>query len=309
MSVASELKNRVPRLSADTAFATIDLAARPVLEPAFRGAGYPLCEFSFALQVCWQQFIRSAWTTIDDWTFVRFLEEGAERFLCPVGVGDPAPAVLACFRHLRERGHAPVVRFVPDPVASRLDRTVFDVMPDPDNDDYLYAVTDLAEMRGRRYSGKRNHIAQFLRGGDWSFDPYHPGDRPAVNAFLEAWCHDRDCRKHPALDHEMEALDVCLDHGGELGIFTFLLRGARGEILGLTAGGPLLPDTWAVHFEKGLSTRPGIYPMLTRQFALSVPPGVRWLDREQDMGVENLRHAKKSLHPSHRERAWTVRPA
>lgn len=309
MSADSDAAKPPPCLPTDTAFATIDMAARPALEPAFRRAGYSLCEFSFALQFCWQRFNQSCWASVDGWVFVRYLEGGAERFLCPIGSGDPAPAILACFTHLQARGHAPVVRFVPDAVASRLDKTVFEVAPDPDNDDYVYAVTDLAEMRGRKYSRKRNHIAQFLRGGDWSFDAYRPDDRSAVDAFLEVWCLDRDCHEHPALDYEMEALNVFLDHCFELEASVFLLRGVGGEILGLTAGEPLLADTWAVHFEKGLSARPGVYPVLTREFARSVPPDIRWLDREQDMGVENLRQAKKSLYPSHIERAWTVRPA
>lgn len=297
------------RLPASTPFTPVDLASRAVLEPAFRGSGYRLCEYSFATQVCWHDFNDSHWTRVDGMVYLRYREAGAERFICPMGPGDVALAIEACFRHLSDRGHPPVVRFVPDAVASSLDPARFRLAPDPDNDDYVYAVRDMAQLAGRKYAKKRNHIAQFLRGGAWSFDPVAPGDRPAIDAFLEAWCRDRECTGDPALDYEMRALALCLDHLDVLGITAWLLRGADGRILGLTAGAPLLDDTWVVHYEKGLTERPGVYQMLAREFARRVPPGIPWLDREQDMGSENLRQAKESYQPSHRERAWTVTPA
>ena len=189
------------RLPASTPFTPVDLASRAVLEPAFRGSGYRLCEYSFATQVCWHDFNTSEWAIRDGWMYLRYREAGAERFVCPIGKGEPSPAVEACFRHLEERGHPPVVRFVPGQVASALDPARFRLSPDPDNDDYVYGVQQLAELAGRRYSKKRNHIAQFLRGGAWSFDPVLPQDRPAIDAFLDAWCRDRECVGDPALDY------------------------------------------------------------------------------------------------------------
>lgn len=297
------------RLPADTAFLPVDPGSRPVLAPLFRASGHRLCEYSYPIQVCWHDFNDSRWAIRDGWLFLRYVEDGFERFICPIGRGDWSAAIDACFRHLEARGQVPMVRFVPDAVASALDPARYLRLHDPDNDDYVYGVQDLAQLAGRRYAKKRNHIAQFLRGGAWSFDPVLPGDRPAIDAFLEAWCLDRECSGQPALDYEMRALAVCLDHLDELDIRAWLLRGAQGEILGLTAGAPLTDDTWAVHFEKGLSTRPGVYQILAREFARRVPEGVLWLDREQDMGWENLRRAKESLFPDHRERAWTVVPA
>lgn len=298
-----------PRLPADMVFLPVDPGSRPVLAPLFRASGHRLCEYSYPIQVCWHDFNDSRWAIRDGWLFLRYVEDGCERFICPIGRGDWAAAIDACFRHLEARGQAPMVRFVPDAVAMALDPARYLRLHDPDNDDYVYGVQDLAQLAGRRYAKKRNHIAQFLRGGAWSFDPVLPGDRPAIDAFLEAWCLDRECSGQPALDYEMRALAVCLDHLDELDIRAWLLRGAQGEILGLTAGAPLTDDTWAVHFEKGLSTRPGVYQILAREFARRVPEGVLWLDREQDMGWENLRRAKESLFPDHRERAWTVVPA
>ncbi len=298
----------MPRLPQDTPFHKANIASRALLEHVFHRSGYRLCEYSFAVQACWHEYNQSEWAVSDGWTFLRYQEEGVERFICPVGVGDPSSAIEACFAHLVARGHPPVVRFVPEIIASRLDPNRFVIEHDPDNDDYVYAMAEMVELKGRKFAKKRNHIAQFIRVGPWSFDPVTPEDRPAIDAFLEEWCLQRECEEDPLLEFEMQALATCLDNLTKLTVSAYVLRGVDGTILGLSVGGPLIADTWTIHFEKALSSRAGTYQVLAREFARQVPADVKWLDREQDMGVENLRRAKESLHPSHLETAWTVRP-
>ena len=70
------------------------------------------------------------------------------------------------------------------------------------------------------------------------------------------------------------------------------------KIVGLTAD--LAKTTAIVHFEKAYSELQGAYPLINREFARWIRehcPQVRWLNREDDMGLEGLRRSKESYHP------------
>ena len=57
-----------------------------------------------------------------------------------------------------------------------------------------------------------------------------------------------------------------------------------------------------VHFEKARPNAPGAYAAINRELARYLRkkyPSVRFLNREEDMGLEGLRRAKQSYYPHH----------
>jgi hypothetical protein len=62
-----------------------------------------------------------------------------------------------------------------------------------------------------------------------------------------------------------------------------------------------------VHFEKARSDVQGAYAAINRSLACYVRekyPEIKYLNREEDMGLEGLRRAKKSYHPHHRVKKY-----
>ena len=79
-----------------------------------------------------------------------------------------------------------------------------------------------------------------------------------------------------------------------------LMDGERA--LAVTLGSLLSPDTMDVHFEKGAPDVAGAYVAINCAFANYVRqnyPNVRFLNREEDMGIEGVRRAKQSYRPHH----------
>ena len=65
-----------------------------------------------------------------------------------------------------------------------------------------------------------------------------------------------------------------------------------------------------MHFEKALRDLDGAYPLINREFARHIKakyPQVKFLDREEDMGLEGLRKAKESYRPVCLTEKWRAK--
>ena len=68
----------------------------------------------------------------------------------------------------------------------------------------------------------------------------------------------------------------------------------------MTMGSALSEDVFDVHFEKAQLDIDGAYTAINCEFARYLRdryPNLRYLNREDDMGMEGLRQAKLSYHP------------
>ena len=106
---------------------------------------------------------------------------------------------------------------------------------------------------------------------------------------------------------EKAALAKALQQREALGLEGLLLFD-RGQALAMTMGSRLNEDTFDIHFEKALDAADGVYGAINNGFARYLRekyPQVRWLNREDDMGLEGLRKAKLSYNPDHMvEKSW-----
>ena len=65
-------------------------------------------------------------------------------------------------------------------------------------------------------------------------------------------------------------------------------------------GNRIREDTFDVNFEKALAQVNGAYPLVNRELARRIHaacPEIRFLNREDDMGLAGLRRAKESYFP------------
>ena len=168
-------------------------------------------------------------------------------------------------------------------------------------------ILSWASVAGKKLQAKRNHINRFVeRYPDWRVEEI-TFDNLAECAQLDLEWNRRYRSLHESsaeteaqarLDerHAMSRAFACFQ---ELGLFGLLLR-AEGEVLAFTIGSLINPETVDVHFEKAYGEIQGAYPLINREFARWIQlhrPGVVWLNREDDMGLEGLRRSKESYYP------------
>ena len=73
----------------------------------------------------------------------------------------------------------------------------------------------------------------------------------------------------------------------------------ENKVVAFTIGQMLNDDTAVVHIEKADPEIPGLYPVINQQFCENNWKNVKYINREQDLGIPGLREAKLSYYPDH----------
>ena len=167
--------------------------------------------------------------------------------------------------------------------------------------DYIYTVESLSSLSGKKLHAKRNHINHFISEyQDWTFEPITPDNLAECYEMNTEWTRENTTSEDTGLMQENAAIKRCFEHYSELELEGGLLR-LDGKIIAYTIGEVIASDTFNTHIEKAFADIQGAYPLINREFASYIKenhPEIVYINREEDMGSEGLRHAKLSYHPA-----------
>ena len=261
------------------------------------------CEASFANLFLWgERYIAFAHGHL----LLLSLYGGRYAYPYPLGDGDKKPVIDAILADARAR-HIPCRFFGLTAEAEDTLRTLypgqFRFVRNRDSFDYVYTIDDLAYLPGKKYHGKRNHINRFRDAvPNCRAAPLGEDNLPAVRRMVDEWfARRREADPCGEYHHEQAAMEKAFLHYRELGMEALVLMKGE-EAVALTMGSFLSEDTVDVHFEKACADIQGAYTAINCEFARYIRqkyPSVRYLDREEDMGIEGLRKAKLSYAPHH----------
>ncbi len=165
-----------------------------------------------------------------------------------------------------------------------------------DSADYIYLVSDLAELKGKKYHSKRNHIKYFEKNYNWTYERLTKDNISDCIRMTEKWIEENEDKLEDGIDVELDVIKRAFDNFEILGFTGALLR-VDGEVVAWTLGEKLSEDTFCTHFEKAFASFRGAYPMINRELAKNELGNYTFVNREEDMGIEGLRKAKMSYHP------------
>ncbi|HPF19314.1 MAG: phosphatidylglycerol lysyltransferase domain-containing protein [Eubacteriales bacterium] len=167
-----------------------------------------------------------------------------------------------------------------------------------DNWDYIYRRSDLETLSGRKYTKKRNHLNHFYATHRYLYESIRPEHVPELMEGLERFSSRRAARDafDELIQEEILAVKKILPVYEQIGMFGGLIR-IDGVVKAFALGSRHTADTVEVTVEKADPTIRGLYQAINREFAASLPAEILYINREEDMGVEGLRQAKKSYYP------------
>ncbi len=282
-------------------FKRISLEDKQVYDEYLAHEGERGCEFSFANLYLWgRQSILEREERI--LIFSQFDRRSVYPF--PLGDGDLRSAIDAIIADSRARGIPCRISGITESNRELLEELYpekFRYHSDEGSYDYVYSVDDLADLSGKRYDGKRNHIRRFKDAYPKAkVIPLTAQNVEMAEIFTEEWYKKR-IAENPDADFHMEraALTRALRSIDALGLIGLMLIDGE-EVLAFTLASKLSSDTLDVHFEKARADVQGAYAAINCELARYVRenyPEIAYLDREEDMGLEGLRRAKRSYHP------------
>lgn len=167
---------------------------------------------------------------------------------------------------------------------------------DRDGSDYVYNVSDLTELSGKKYHGKRNHIKRFCEN-DWNFELISDDNVDRCFEFCVNIYNKDDSYSEFSKVVEQYAIDLFLTDRQELKLKGGVLK-SNGEIVGISIGEQLNSDTFVVHIEKARGDIQGAYPTLCNEFVKAFAQDFKYINREEDLGIDGLRKSKLSYHPA-----------
>lgn len=173
----------------------------------------------------------------------------------------------------------------------------YNFYPSRDSFDYIYRVSDLATLAGKKYHSKRNHISYFQKNYDWTYEEINASNIAECIEMNDKWYLMNVDKNPDGIDAEREVLKLAFDNYDQFGFLGALLR-VNGEIIAFTFGEKLNENTFVTHFEKAYSSVRGAYPMINMLFAQNSLTDYEFVNREDDVGSEGLRKAKLSYHPA-----------
>lgn len=223
-------------------------------------------------------------------------------FAYPIGTGALAPVIEAMREDARENGNPFVLLGVAKKHVDELEAAFpgrFEFTALREYFDYIYPAEKLATLSGKKLHGKRNHINRFLEQNDWSYEALKPEHFSKCRVMLDDWtARNPGSEEESALD-EYSAIERAFEYYDELGLEGGALF-SSGKLIAFTIGEKICSEGFNVHFEKAYSEIEGAYPMICREFIRQIRedhPEVKYINREDDMGLENMRQAKMSFYP------------
>ena len=282
-----------------TVFEPVGLEHRPLFAAAHAAEPSGSSGDSFGCVYLWDQTCRRNIAALDGRVGVEFMCPRGIFYTFPFGSGPLAPAVEALSARAASHGRPLELRGLTPARRAALEEAFpggFDYFDDRDNYDYICETDAVASLAGKKLHGKRNFCNRFEKTWSWSFEPISPENMDACLALQDQWIREKG-NENPEEDAAIRRLFREWD---ELEMLGGLLM-ADGKPAAFTAAERIAPDMVDIHFEKALAGYPGAYPMVAREFARLVKevlPEVRYLNREEDMGLPNLRKAKEEWHPA-----------
>ncbi len=283
----------------------------------FMPQNHKLCYYSLSSLIAWSHHLsKPVWKIENDALIagmVFFSKPEKNYLILPIANGEElSPAQLY---NIAKNNGFNKYQFIPEAYVTGhnyLDlNNIFVIVEQPEYQDYIFNTEDLAQLKGKKYSKKRNLINQFttnyINKQIVETAPITTNDIPDCIALLNTWAdskkYDNDSNEYTI--GEKQATENALKNIDILGFSGLQLR-INGQIKAFGISSKLTEEIGGFNFEKADPTIKGLYQFFGQQCAQKLFADYKYINKECDMGDPGLEQAKRSYYPAMKVKSFQL---
>ncbi|WP_163192793.1 DUF2156 domain-containing protein [Clostridium thermarum] len=295
-----------------TEFKALQLEDKDIFDKYLKAYKYGTYEYAFSTLYMWRHMCKPEYCILQDSLIVRKDEKNKGRyFMPPIGIEDhriknvidelikiqnSRPGIDHLLSDVEEDFLAALINIYGDKVK---------YVEDENNFDYIYDTSELINLTGKKYHGKKNHYNSFIKSYSYTIkDIKEDGVGEECISMARKWLEGKE-NVNEELLYEQKAIEDIITHVEELNLEGMVVI-ADDNVVGFTLGEKLREDLAVIHIEKGNNDYSGIYAFINKVFLEQYFSDVKYVNRQEDAGIKGLRKAKKSYCPIKLEKKFIV---
>ena len=171
----------------------------------------------------------------------------------------------------------------------------FEFVPNRNAADYVYEVEKMITHSGKKLHSKKNHLNYFLKNYNFEYRTLSENDMDECKALFDMWQAQKE-EDLKLIAESKEATYKVLDNFKELGV-----KGGGiwldDKLIAFSIGEQITENMALIHLEVADSSYRGAFNAINQKFCENEWKDLKYVNREEDMGIEGLRKAKTAYNP------------
>lgn len=274
----------------------ITIDDKNIFNEYYNMCGYKNSEANFTNMFIWKDGYDMAYDVVDGFlVLMAKTTKGEPFYYFPAGKGNLKSVIEQLDAYYTDLDTTYSIR----PLAEETKHTLETEMPGffqfkrhRDYDDYVYETTNLIELPGKEYHAKKNHFNSFIKNYAYTYNRITPDTKDVCKAKIIEWIKAR------AEDNvaEIKSVKEMFEHFEKLDVIGAFLE-VDGDIAAITVG-ENHQGSALIHIEKANTQYKGAYAAINKLFLQNEFSELKYVNREEDMGIPGLRKAKLSYNPA-----------
>lgn len=267
---------------------------------------YENSETSFANMFVWRDYFNVKYALFGGYLIVVYTDtDGSLNAYMPYGDGELKPCIDEMIKYFDSCGQKLKIVSASFEMSEKIRRLYSNVTitENVNFNDYIYKSESLITLSGKKLHSKKNHLNYFKNNYKYEYRDIEKRDYNAcIELASQLMLKTRDAESL-SYKAEYRSIENTFNNFDALGLCGGVIE-IDGEIAAFSVGERLTDDCAVIHIEKADTSYRGIYAAINNEFVKNRWSGVKFINREEDMGLEGLRKAKMSYRPDHMVRKF-----
>lgn len=286
-------------------FTQITLEKKELIEKIRSSENHILMSHSFDTLFLWKETLKLLIYTEEDFFVVKTFLDGDNEYFFPCGNKDKVYSFISqninskgfTLKYLREEDKA----FLEENFAGK-----FEIEYDESSCEYIFDKNEHLELKGKKYAKIRYSKNHLVANNSLSTKVINKETISDAKRILSRWK-----KNHHSTDEEVVEDDLIVAHNVfdyfEQMNFVGTLVYIDDKPLAMVVGSKITADTFAVQIAKMRVPIDGLlFYALHSCFAI-LPEEIRYVNGDDDMGIEGIRIHKKKMKPCRMNEVWRAK--